>query len=44
MLSEQEFQALVSVIQRAPMLPAEVLAIQVIVEKLKPAPVPAPTP
>jgi hypothetical protein len=38
MLSEQEFQALVSVMQRAPMLPAEVLAIQAIVEKLKPKP------
>lgn len=36
MLSEQEFQALVSVLQRAPMLPAEMISIQAIVEKIKP--------
>jgi hypothetical protein len=35
LLSEQEIAALVSVLQRAPLLPAEVLAINAIVEKLK---------
>lgn len=34
-LTEQELTALISVIQRAPMLPAEILAIQGIVQKLK---------
>lgn len=41
MLSEQEFNALISVVQRAPMLPAEILAIQAIIEKIKPQPVEA---
>lgn len=38
MLSEQEFSALINVLQRAPMLPGEVIAISAIIEKLKPQP------
>ncbi len=42
MLSEAEFNALMSILQRAPLLPAEALAIQAIVTKLKPPEPPKP--
>ncbi len=38
MITEQEYAALVSVLQRAPMLPAEVLSVQAIMAKLQPKP------
>jgi hypothetical protein len=37
MLSNEEFAALMSVLQRAPMTPGEVLAMQAVIAKLKPA-------
>lgn len=36
MLSQQEFNALVSIINRTPMSPAEAIGMQVIVNKLMP--------
>ena len=36
MLNAQEFQALVLILQRAPITAAEAVGLQVIVEKLKP--------
>lgn len=38
MLSELEYNALVSVLQRAPLTQAEAVAVQMIMEKLKPVP------
>ena len=37
-MNDQEFQFLVSVLQRAPVLPGEVLALNAIIEKIKPKP------
>jgi hypothetical protein len=37
MLTPEEFSALMSILQRAPMTPGEVLAMQVVIAKLKPA-------
>lgn len=36
MITERELQALISILQRAPLTPAEALAVEAIVEKLKP--------
>lgn len=36
MITERELQALISILQRAPLTPAEAIAIEAIIEKLKP--------
>ena len=37
-MTEQEFQVLVQILQRAPVLPGEVLALNAIIAKIKPKP------
>ena len=43
-LTHQEYQALLSILQRAPLLPAEVVGMQVILAKIQPPTQPQPTP
>ncbi len=43
MITDQEYNALISVLQRAPMLPAEIPTVQAIMAKLQPKP-PEPKP